>query len=262
MKECRNKASSVVYNNQVIATGGMGKNGGMKSMERLSKNAVHARQFMSWEKLAVDLPRRLQRLCSIVFNGRLIVIDGYDGGKYETCDSISEVSLVQPYCTIKQLLTIPERCSDGVPSFQDEIAIFGGIKNPFFGSLNSVMYDIIMNECQELAPLPYSVSEMATVKWGRENVIIIGGVDIEKKPLNKVLIYNIKTQKCHMLPDMKHKRRGCVAAVVKDTVIVMGGQNERDDVLKSVECFKFDRYTWDGLPEMHEPRCWATAVVC
>ena len=74
-------------------------------------------------------------------------------------------------------------------------------------------------------------------------------------------MYNIKTQKSHMLPDMKYKRKGCVAAVVKDTVIVMGGQGERD-YLKSVESFRFDRYSWEELPAMHEAKCLATAAVC
>ncbi len=91
-----------------------------------------------------------------------------------------------------------------------------------------VMYDITKNECQELAPLPYSVFEMATVKWGDDNVMIMGGADSKGEPLNKVLMYNIKTQKSHMLPDMKYKRRGCVAVVVRDTVIVMGGKDEEE----------------------------------
>jgi hypothetical protein len=65
-----------------------------------------------------------------------------------------------------------------------------------------------------------------------------------------------------MLPDMKYKRQGCVAAVVRDTVIVMGGKDERRDYLKSVESFRFDSYGWEELPEMHESRSKATAVVC
>ena len=65
-----------------------------------------------------------------------------------------------------------------------------------------------------------------------------------------------------MLPDMKYKRQGCVAAVVRDTVIVMGGQDEGGNFLTSVESFTFDHYGWDELPQMHEPRSWATAVAC
>ena len=85
---------------------------------------------------------------------------------------------------------------------------------------------------------------MATVKWGDDNVMIMGGVDSKDQPLNKVLMYNIKTQKSHELPNMKYKRSGCVAAVIRDTVIVMGGKDERRKVLKSVEGFRFDRNSW------------------
>ena len=124
------------------------------------------------------------------------------------------------------------------------------------------MYDITKKECQELAPLTYPVSYMATVKWGDDNVMIIGGTDNNGQTLNKVLMYNIKTQKSHELPNMKYKRRGCVAAVVRDTVIVMGGKDEDGNYLKSVEGFRFDRYSWEELPPMHEARYWATAVIC
>ena len=41
----------------------------------------------------------------------------------------------------------------------------------------------------------YPVCEMATVKWGNENVMIVGGADRSYQPFNKVLMYNIKTQK-------------------------------------------------------------------
>ena len=45
-----------------------------------------------------------------------------------------------------------------------------------------------------------------------------------------------------------------MAAVVKDTVIVMGGIDDRGNNFKSVECFKFDSYNWEELPEMHDAR--------
>ncbi len=131
------------------------------------------------------------------------------------------------------------RCYHGVAIFGDKIVIVGGREHPYSQeALRSVvMYDITKNECMELAPLPYPVCSMATVKWGDDNVMIMGGADSNDKPFNKILIYNIKTQKSHMLPDMKYKRRGCVAVVVKDTAIVMGGRDERYNSLKTVESF-------------------------
>ena len=131
-----------------------------------------------------------------------------------------------------------------------------------FSELSVIMYDNIKNQFQKLAPLPYLVNEMAAVKWSDDKFILMGGADSNNQPLNKVSMYNIKTQKCHELPNTKYKRRGCVAAVVIDTVIVMGGRDETGEDLKSVQCFRFDRYSWEELPPMHEEKCWATAVVC
>ena len=93
--------------------------------------------------------------------------------------------------------------------------------------------------------------EMVTVKWG-ENVVIIGGAGKNGKVLNKVIIYNVKTGNSHMLPPMLHKRKGCMAVVIENTIVVLGGQNERMNDLKSVEGFSFDRYTWEELPDMKE----------
>ena len=255
MKEHHHEASSVVYNNQIVVTGG-----GSKFIEKLSLNAVQVDQSLQWENVLAELPGQLSGHRSVVYNGRLIVT----GGNYS--DRITEISLVPPY-TSKLLATMPEeRCHHGVAIFGDKIFIVGGSvlgKGSGTAAIKSVlMYDIIKNKFQGLPPLPYPICYMATVKWADDNFMIMGGKDSSNQPSNKVLMYNIKTQKCHELPNMKYKRIGCVAAVVRDTVIVMGGRDEKGKVLKSVEGFRFDRYSWEELPPMHEARCWATAVVC
>ena len=266
MKECCSATSSVVYNNQVLVIGGRGSSVTTTSIKRLSTNAVRPDQ-MTWETLAAELPGQLSRHCSAVCNGRLLVLGGKVlrcGDVVEYSDSIIEITLVPPYTT-EHLATMPQtRLQHGVAVFGGKVVIFGGMKSVLEDSILSsvVVYDITKNECKELEPLPYPVRDMATVKWGDDNIIIIGGADSKVTPLNKVVMYNIKTQMSHMLPDMKYKRRGCVAAVVRDTVIVMGGIDGSRNVLKSVESFRFDRYTWDELPEMHEARYCATAVVC
>jgi hypothetical protein len=252
MKEGHEGASSVIHNNQLFVMGGY-----VDSMEKLSLNAVRDDQSMPWENVPAKLPGKLAGHCTVVYNGRLIIIGGYDADKRGSSDSITEISFVPPYAS-KLSTTMPQtRFYHGVAIFGDKIVILGG-----FGRSGTLIYDITKNECQELVPLPYPVREMATVKWDDDNFMIMGGIDSDDKPLNKVLMYNIKTQKSHMLPDMKYKRTGCVAAVVRDTVIVMGGQDERENILKSVECFRFDCYRWEELPQMHEARTRATAAVC
>ena len=257
MNERHEGASSVVYNNQLFVVGGW-----CQSIEKLSLNAVHVVQSIPWENVRAELPRELPGHCSVVYNGRLIVNGGYHENEDEQSDSITEISLVPPYSS-KLLTTMPiGRCYHGVAIFGDKIVIVGGRGGTSDSALRSVvMYDITKNECQELAPLPYPVYNMATVKWDDDNLIIMGGVDSHYRTVNKALMYNVKTQKSCMLPDMKYKRSGCVAVVVRDTVIVMGGEYI-GTCLNSVESFRFDRYSWEELPAMNQPRSGATAVVC
>ena len=266
MKECRQEASSVVHNNHIFISGGYAEGFNLlKTVEKLSLNAVQVElSSIAWENVPVQLPGRLWGHRSVVYNGRLIIIGGFDGDKIGYSDSITEISLLPPY-TSKLLATMPQRRGfHGVAIFGDKILIVAGtVRSENISAGRSVvMYDITKKECKELAPLPYPVHDVATVKWGDDNVMIMGGADNNDQPLHKVLMYNIKTQKSHELPNMKYKRRACVAVVVRDTVIVMGGSDERGNYLKSVEGFRFDRNSWEELPSMHEARWRATAVVC
>ena len=253
MKNPRSEASSVVYNNnEILVTGGKDK-----FMEKLSLNSVEVEQSTSWENVLAELPGRLFGHRSVVYNGRLIVISGYDSDTRAYSNSITEISLVPPY-TSKLLATMPEGIyHPGVAIFGDKILIVGGMNKSVLRSV--ILYDITMNKFQRLAPLPYPIHQMATVKWGDDHVMIMGGVDNNNQVLNKVLMYNIKTQKSSELPNMKYERAACVAAVVRDTVIVMGGQGGTGN---TAESFRFDLNSWEELPPMHGARWMATAVVC
>ena len=265
MNEYRCDASSVVHQNHFVVMGGITMNGATASVEKLSLHTVESDQSQPWENVDAELPGKLIGHCSVVYNGRLMVIGGFDQDKGAYANSITEISLVPPYSNQLLATMSQRRCYHGAALFGDKILIVGGKAGIRSNSIlkSVVMYDITNNEFQELAPLPYPVCEMATVKKDYENVMIMGGVDRNTQPLNKVLMYNINTGQSRQLPNMKYKRRGCVAAVVTDGVIVIGGRDERGSNLQSVEKFKFAIGTdsWIELPEMPEKRSFATAVV-
>ena len=100
---------------------------------------------------------------------------------------------------------------------------------------------------------------MATVLW-KNNVLVIGGLDARGRTLNKVLLYDVISGRSQTLPSMKRKRYGCSAVLSRDVVVVLGGRNEKDEYLKSVESFDLKRQIWQDLPDMLEPRAYATAV--
>jgi hypothetical protein len=71
-----------------------------------------------------------------------------------------------------------------------------------------LLYNMTTKQMEELAPLPYQLSDMAVVVHD-DNIIILGG----KKKLqynvcecNDVLMYNITNQQCSRLPSMLEKR--------------------------------------------------------
>ena len=257
----RYAATSFVYNNQVTIAGGCCTwSGFLGDMIRMN---VYSLPDLSthWSDCVEKLPGQLGHHSCVLYNDKLTVTGGYDGNA--ACDKIHEVQVVPPY-TVKSLSRMPEpRQGHCTEIFDDSLLIVGGRKSGFCrDNLSSVvLYDMKNNVCKQLAPLPYEVSLMASVRW-RDNVVVIGGADKRSQSLNTVIMYNVKTEQSHMLPPMRCKRWGCTAVVVGNNIVVLGGYTTGGQgVLKSVESFNFERYTWQELPEMSQGRYWHTAVV-
>ena len=246
-------ATSFVYNNHVTIGGGI-CSGRVDDMIRMNINP-NPDLSMHWSECPVKLPTKLACHSSVLYNDHLIVTGGHNGNAVSDC--IHEVQLVPPY-TVKTLSRMPgpRRCHS-TQLFDDNLLIIGGsTTGRCQDNLSSVvLYDIKKNECKQLAPLPYEVSEMATVRWG-DNIVVIGGADKRSKALDTVIIYNVKTEQSHLLPSMRCTRRGCTAVVIGNNIVVLGGFKEN-----SVEAFNFESYSWQELPEMSRVRWFPTAVV-
>ena len=258
LPKARWRTSSFVYNNQVSIAGG--RCGGSRHVDTVIRmNADPQADLLEhWNECLVKLPAKLYDHSSVLHNDRIMVTGGCDGNA--TSDKIHEVQVVPPY-TVKSLSRMPEpRQGHCTEIFDDSLLIFGGsATGSYQNNLSSViLYDIKNNVCKQLAPLPYEVSEMATVRWG-DYVAVIGGRDQDGNVLNTVIMYNVKTEQCHMLPPMRYKRCGCAAVVVGSNIVVLAGRDVQQ--LKSVEAFDFERYTWQELPEMSRERSLHTAVV-
>jgi hypothetical protein len=260
MPQNRGEACSFVHNNHVTVAGGWCP-GAVDNMIRMNIHPVPDLSI-NWSDFAAKLPAKMFAHSSVVYKDSLLVTGGLNADQVVLSDCIHEVQLKPPH-TVKLVSKMPEaRLHHSTVLCDDCILIVGGMKSgDCKDNLSSVLnYDMKKNECQQLPALPYPVSEMATVKWA-ENVVIIGGADKDDKPLNNVIIYNIKTGNSHMLPPMLHKRKGCMAVVIENTIVVLGGRDERGNDLKSVEDFNFERFSWQELPDMKESRPFATAVV-
>ena len=262
MPTVRYGATTFVYNDHVVTAGGCRT--GFEFVCNMIRMKIDSNPDLlsQWNDCPVKPPAKLVRHSSVVYNDHLYVIGGCIERLDQVSDRIYEVLLVPPY-TVKTLSTMPEpRHGHGMEIFYDSLLIVGGsTSRTSKDDLSSVvLFDIKKKECKQLAPLPYEVSDMATVRWG-DNIVVIGGVSKHGNILDTVIMYNVKTKQSHMLPSMKCKRRGCTAVVIRNNIVVLGGMIEKTNVLKSVEAFNFQRYHWEELPEMSQERWLHTAVV-
>ena len=255
MPENRWRASAFVYNNYVTVAGG-DEDVALKNMIQININQIPD-PSINWSDFAAKLPAKTYAHSSVVYKDSLFLFGGYNKDNDLTSDCIYKIKLKPPY-TVKLVAKMPEpRAYHSTVLCDDDILIIGGTTTGNNkDNVSSVLtYDIKKNKCRQLPALPYAVSEMATVKWA-ENAVIIGGVDKDGRALNNVIIYNTKTGNSHMLPPMIHMREGCTAVVIENTIVALGGLG-----LESVESFSFESYSWEELPDMNEERWYPTAVV-
>jgi hypothetical protein len=139
----------------------------------------------------------------------------------------------------------------GVHCFGNNIYIVGGKKSSI------EKYDVVKNEMKTLPSLPYTVSDMATVAY-KDNIVLIGGLH-GKKALNDVVMFNVTNQEYKKLPSLLEKRHCCTAVIMGDMIVVMGGADMDNEILRTVECYVIGDSAWQKLPAMNLARSDATA---
>jgi hypothetical protein len=255
MNECRAAASSVIYQDHMIVTGGYSDQY-LDSAEELNLS----QQDGHWVKSQFILPMPSAYHACVVLHNRLLVIGGYGDGRAH--DTIHEIKLTPPY-TSKLLTKMPRPiCHHGAEIVNDKVYIIGGRTTVFDKDATDtvLMFDPATNTCTELTKLPYPVYAMATVTW-KDNVVVLGSAAKKGNVLNSVILYNVTTGSHRMLPEMTKKRRECTAVIIGDNIITIGGCAKIFTKFNSVECYNFETNTWTEFPAMAEARDSATAVV-
>ena len=250
MNEYHIGPSSFVFKDQLFVVGGERS----KTIETLDLNELP----LKWTKFCGELPYACDEHQTVVYQQSVIHIGGQDWGK-GTSSVISELQLTSP-CIMKELCQMPEaRGYHGVEVFEDKVLILGGHTSD--NTMDSVLeYDPKRNECKEMPKLPFALMRMATVRW-RDEVVVLGGLDNNLQAQNDVFMYNSMSGKTTALPSMLEKRGSCCAVITGNTIVVMGGFNEKVEYLSSVECFTMGSSTWEYLPSMNKARYIAVAEV-
>ena len=257
MQESRGSASSVLYGNDVIVSGGRSGKVISDTIERLSL----LNKPLRWIPFPVKLPLQCCGHKVVVINNCLYLVGGHAGKPpFQTIYSI----LLHPPYTVELKCEMQQAvCFHGLQPFGDSLFIFGGsCTGSLEKAVNTVVsYNTVSNEVSVMKPLPFAICDVATVRCN-DNVIIIGGTAHNGMSLNTAILYNVTGNTLKMLPSMRHARSSCAATIADNKVIVMGGYDWFEKkYLNSVECFDLDRQVWEELPAMNEARSEATAIV-
>ena len=254
MKEEHVEASSFIYKDQLFVVGGFHS----KTIETLDLSVSP----LKWMKFPGKLPYACSCHQTVVYQEGFIHVGGFDYDKGKWCNVISELQLTSPY-NVKELCRMPEqREYHRAEIFEDKVLILGGEKSSLSKNrFDSVLvFDVKTNQCEKISPLPCPLTRMATVQW-RDQVVVLGGKDKDKKVMNDVFMYDCKTGKITVLPSMLERRCACCAVITGNTIVVMGGLNEELGYLNSAECFTMGSSTWEYLPAMNKARSYAVAEV-
>ena len=255
MNRQRHAASSVVYQGRIIVTGGLrGPEDANIDVEALVE--ING----DW----TEGPRlRLQNIFShvcLVYRGRLLVI----GGQFQedgVSNEIRQIRLTEPYETVRST-TMPQAiCYHGAVNIGKTVYIIGGTTTGHHSGATSTVrtFNAETGNFEQLKPLQYAVSEMATVMW-YDNVFVIGGKNSEGHAINTVMMYNVTSKTWRSRSAMASRRSGCTAVTINDSIMVMGGLGD-ENARTSVEVYNCLTDTWANEPEaMAEPRAYANAV--
>ena len=257
MNEKRSSASAFVHDREIYISGGWNGTEVLDGIESLNVD----KKNLEWMQSLATLPIESRGLTMISRDNSAILTGGRDGDNVS--DGIYEISLNPPYST-KLLTQIPEpRCYHGCEIIDNQVIVAGGTRSKSLKDAKNTVYvyDLNNNQWKTLLPLPLAVSEMATVSY-KDNVILIGGVNEKVETLNSVVMYDVKTGKVKMLPCLNYKRAASAAVITGNVIIVMGGYDYQTKTrLDSVECFDFSTNVWRELSTMRIKRSYSTAVM-
>ena len=262
----RSFASSVLVDNQIVVSGGDIGDTITDTIEILNLDETP----LQWITSTAKLPAPLSAHQTVAYQGKLIVIGGYDHSHRNISTTISEVLLTPPYST-RTLWFLPQRRAwHGAELVNDKIFIFGGGDTPITPRDDVFVYDPRTNRCSEMAALPYPVQGMATVRWGNK-VLLLAGVNEREEELDDVISYDTESGETTRLPRMTQKRGGCCAVNTPtvDTSSACSSDTSIDSLvaleslrnLNTVERYDFHSHAWQDMPPTREAREFCTAVV-
>ena len=257
MNEKRAASSAFVHDREIYVSGGWT---GTKFTDSIESLNVHEKNI-NW-KSQFKMPIECNKHKMVCHENNVIQSGGRGEGD-NVSDGIYQISLNPPHST-KLLTKMPEpRCSHGCQVIDNQVVVAGGQTSKHAKDAKNTVYacDLKNNELKTLTPLPFPITDMATVSY-KGNIILIGGINEKGQTLDTVIMYDVKTGKIKMLPCLNYKRAHCAAVIVGNVIVVIGGYvYETETCLNSVECLDLSMNVRRELSPMTTKRSFATAVV-
>ena len=256
MNEKRSSPLAFVHNREIYVGGGWTGASCTDSIESFNVD----QENLEW-KPQFKMPIKCDGHKMVCHENRVIQTGGRDWDNFS--DGIYEIILNPPHNT-KLLTKMPEpRFYHGCEIIDNQVVVAGGRTSRYINDTKNTVYayDLNNNELKTLPPLPFAISNMATVSY-KGNVILIGGANEKVQTLNTVVMYDVKTGKIKMLPCLNHKRAGCAAVITGNVIVVMGGYvYETKTYLNSVEFLDLNTNVWRELSPMTTKRSCLAAVL-
>jgi N-acetylneuraminic acid mutarotase len=258
MQETRSAASAFVHGREIYVSGGLNDTKATDTIETFNVD----KEQLEWTESPVKMPLKCDSHKMVCHENSAILTGGFGDGE-NVSDGIYEISLDPPHNS-KLLTQMPEpRCYHGCEIVNNQVMVAGGRTSNYHRDTKNTVYayDLHNNECKTLPPLPFPISEMASVSY-KGNIILIGGANEKGQTLNSVVMYDVKTGKIKMLPCLNHKRAGSAAVITGNVIIVMGGYDyETKTRLSSVEYLDLSTNIWRELSPMTTKRSAPSAVL-
>ncbi|CAB3996080.1 E3 ubiquitin- ligase NRDP1 [Paramuricea clavata] len=257
MKTKRAGPSAFVHERQIYVSGGWTGSEKTDTIESLNVDEEN----LEWIQSPLKMPSKCNGHKMVSHENSVILTGGRDGDN--VLDGIYEIKLNPPYTSKLLTQMLEPRCNHGCQIIDNQVVVAGGKSSKNLNDAKNTVYayDLNNNECKTLPPLPSPITDMASVSY-KGNVILIGGVNEKGQTLNSVVMYDVKTGKIKMLPCLSHKRAGSAAVITGNVIIVIGGYNhETETRLSSVECLDLSSNVWKELSPMTTKRGYTTAVI-
>ncbi|XP_046856654.1 uncharacterized protein LOC124449800 [Xenia sp. Carnegie-2017] len=213
---------------------------------------------LEWKISNVKLPFAVNSQSTVMHNGKIILIGGYNKDEGAFSKEIMEISLSEPY-QCKPLCDLPKAIGyHGSEKVDDKVFIFGGKdENKTYNDV--VLLDLTTNKCEIISKLPRPLRSMGTVRC-KHKIMLIGGQN-ENGFSHEVIEFNIKTKLYTSLPRLNNARRGCAAVANGDEIIVMGGLGRKGPT-RSVKSYNLNEKIWRPMSSLKKARGHTVAVIC